>query len=159
GEFANIARGAVTEPGDETEIERCVARPRRQRRGMGVGDINNSHGTMAGARQKGSRRTVDHCRAWWLSSSRLPKVPPGKKLVSTNRKLRSSPAFLSGCLRAWHLNSKPYCLAKASISGTMRALAPVPRRRARLVLSMMHRRAAAPQNMSPWWKKHFILKR
>ncbi len=38
---------------------------------------------------------------------------------------------------AWQINSKPYCLAKETISGTMTAFLPVPRRRAKFVLSIM----------------------
>src|ERR1035438_870728 len=94
-----------------------------------------------------SIRTVDHANAWALMSSRLWKVRPGRKLVSTVQKLLSSPALRLQCLISWQRKTKPYCLAKASISGAISAWAPVPRSRARLVLSIMHWRAAEPQNI------------
>ena len=50
------------------------------------------------------------------------------KLVSTVRKLRSSPALRSECRGAWHRNLKPWSRAKTSISGTITASAPKFRR-------------------------------
>src|SRR2546429_3231474 len=78
-----------------------------------------------------SMRTVAHSNACRFRSSRLAKLRPGKKFVSTVQKLRSSPALRLACPFSWQTNRKPCAVAKAAISGTITAFRPVPLRRDR----------------------------
>ena len=57
-------------------------------------------------------RTVAHSSACWFRSSRLWKLRPGRKLVSTVQKLLSSPAFRLGWRIAWQRNSEAVALGE-----------------------------------------------
>src|SRR2546429_3767768 len=61
-----------------------------------------------------SMRTVAHSNACRFRSSRLAKLRPGKKFVSTVQKLRSSPALRLACPFSWQTNRKPCAVAKRS---------------------------------------------
>jgi len=77
------------------------------------------------------QRHVAQSSACRFRSSRLSKLRPGRKLVSTVQKLRSSPALrLDGQSRGRELEA--VTLPKETISGTITANLPLPRRRAKL---------------------------